>query len=181
MSADNKAIIRRLYEEVFNKGNLALVEELFSPTYVRHDTAIPELRGTSGAKQICTMIRTAFPDLHCTLEEYDSRRRQGSTPLVGACHASRGFCRSGWNGQAGNDERHRDLVGSGGKAAGRVGTLGCFGPTATGRSDYRIARASLLPCLIGGPQANYHTVGVTEATRFESAGATVMGMAPAPE
>jgi steroid delta-isomerase-like uncharacterized protein len=69
MSADNKAIIRRLYEEVFNKGNLALVEELFSPTYVRHDPAIPELRGLTGAKQICTMIRTAFPDIHCTLED----------------------------------------------------------------------------------------------------------------
>ena len=51
MSADNKAIIRRLYEEVFNKGNLALVEELFSSTYVRHDPAIPELRGISGAKR----------------------------------------------------------------------------------------------------------------------------------
>lgn len=69
MSEANKAVVRRLYEEVFEKGNLTLTDELFSPAYVRHDPALPEVRGLAGARQLCIMIRTAFPDMHCTLED----------------------------------------------------------------------------------------------------------------
>jgi len=37
MSENNKAIVRRLIEEVWNKGNLSLVDELFAPNYEHHD------------------------------------------------------------------------------------------------------------------------------------------------
>jgi hypothetical protein len=33
---DNKASIRRFFEEVFNAGNLAVVEEIKNSTYVFH-------------------------------------------------------------------------------------------------------------------------------------------------
>ncbi len=52
MSAEqNKAVLRRFFAEVVNKGNFAVAEELF-PTEV-----------AKRAKQTAAMWRTAFPDL----------------------------------------------------------------------------------------------------------------------
>ena len=69
MSADNKALIRRLYAEVFHKGNLALVDELFAPSFVRHAPPSPDLSGPTAVKELCATIRAAFPSLHYTLED----------------------------------------------------------------------------------------------------------------
>jgi len=62
----NKASVRRFSEEVANKGNLSLIPEFFAPGYVFHTT--PEFKGPEGFKQYITMMRTAFPDLHQTIE-----------------------------------------------------------------------------------------------------------------
>ena len=45
MSADNKALVRRYYEEVLGNKNLALVDESVSATFVYHDPSTPEVRG----------------------------------------------------------------------------------------------------------------------------------------
>ena len=66
----NKAIVRRWFEELFSRGNLEVVEEIISPEYVLHDPGFPkDIRGTEGFKQFITALRTAFPDLHSTLED----------------------------------------------------------------------------------------------------------------
>ena len=61
-------MLRRVVEEAFNKGNLAVVDELIAPNYVFH---VPgnEVKGPEGFKQYVTMMRTAFPDVHVTLED----------------------------------------------------------------------------------------------------------------
>jgi steroid delta-isomerase-like uncharacterized protein len=71
MSAeDNKAIVRRFVEEVWNKGNLGIIDEMFSPDWVEHDPDRPEeLRGLGDAKRRVEEVRNAFPDLHVTLED----------------------------------------------------------------------------------------------------------------
>ena len=69
MAADTKVLVRRLFEEVWNQGNLAAIDELFAPSYVRYDPAAPEAKGLAGFKQLVIRLRTAFPDLHFTLEE----------------------------------------------------------------------------------------------------------------
>ncbi len=72
MSEENKAILRRVNDEVFSQGNLDLVDELFSPNYVLHDPGIPggELRGIESFKQQwVSMFRTAFPDLQLSIED----------------------------------------------------------------------------------------------------------------
>src|SRR6266498_4944915 len=65
----NKAVIRRFYEEVWNQGHLDVADEIFAPNYVRHDlrpgTAPP---GPEGQKIIANLFRSAFPDLHMTIE-----------------------------------------------------------------------------------------------------------------
>jgi steroid delta-isomerase-like uncharacterized protein len=66
---DNKALARRWLEEVWNQGDLSLVDELIAPTYVLHDPTRPGLRGWTGIRESVAMFRTASPDLHFTIED----------------------------------------------------------------------------------------------------------------
>ncbi|HEX4947573.1 MAG TPA: ester cyclase [Blastocatellia bacterium] len=67
---DAKALVRKATEEVWNKGNLAAIDELYATNYVRHDPATPDVRpGPEGVKQLVTTFRNAFPDLHITIED----------------------------------------------------------------------------------------------------------------
>jgi len=55
---------------VFNQGDLDLVDELVAPDFLNHD--VPpgmDSRGPDSTRQIARMLRTAFPDLHVTIEE----------------------------------------------------------------------------------------------------------------
>jgi steroid delta-isomerase-like uncharacterized protein len=66
----NKTQYRRSFEEVFNQGNLAIVDELVTPDFLNHEVP-PGMnnRGPDSTRQIVKMLRTAFPDLHFTIEE----------------------------------------------------------------------------------------------------------------
>jgi len=64
----NTTVASRWYEEVFNAGNLALIDELFAPNFVDHDPSNP-LPGLDGVRQLVSMYRGAFPDLHLTIED----------------------------------------------------------------------------------------------------------------
>ena len=67
---ENKATTRHFFEEVFNRGNLLVVDELVSSNHVFHDPDFPEpIRGPEGFKQYVLLFRTAFPDFHLTLED----------------------------------------------------------------------------------------------------------------
>ena len=66
---ENKAMIRRVWEEVFNKGNLAVADEIMATNYVYHGSGGQEFKGPEGFKQLITMFRTAFPDLRITVED----------------------------------------------------------------------------------------------------------------
>ena len=66
---ENKAIELRFLEEVVNKGNLAVIDELVATDFVDH-TAPPGLApDREGYKQFFAMSRSAFPDMHSTLED----------------------------------------------------------------------------------------------------------------
>ena len=70
MSEQNKAVSRRLVEDVFVGGNLDLAEELVDARFVGHDVAMPEpIRGPEGLKQQAKGYRDAFPDLQFTIED----------------------------------------------------------------------------------------------------------------
>jgi len=86
MSEDNKAILRRITDEVFNQGNLDVVDELFAPNYVLHDPGVPggELRGVESFKQQwVSMFRTAFPDLQLTVQDQVAEGDRVVTRYVG--------------------------------------------------------------------------------------------------
>jgi len=64
----NKAIVRRLLEEVFNGRNVAVMDELIAPELVNHNAPVPA-RGPDGAKRGAAAQLEAFPDLHTTIED----------------------------------------------------------------------------------------------------------------
>lgn len=70
MPADeNKAIVRRFFSEVVNERNLAVADDLVARDFIEH-SALPGLPpGRDGFKQFLTMLATAFPDLHVTIED----------------------------------------------------------------------------------------------------------------
>ena len=58
---DNKAVVQRYWEELWNTGDLASIEEIFAP-----DSASARIERT---KRNVSLWRTAFPDLHFTIED----------------------------------------------------------------------------------------------------------------
>jgi steroid delta-isomerase-like uncharacterized protein len=70
MSEQNKAILRRVFEELWTKGNLSLADHLYSENYVHHDLSTPDFgSGPGGQKKRIDFFRTAFPDLRFTIED----------------------------------------------------------------------------------------------------------------
>ncbi len=69
MTADNKALNRRFVEEVINQGNIEAIDELIDPGVVDHAVPAGFPTGREGAKQFFAMMRSAFPDLHLTIED----------------------------------------------------------------------------------------------------------------
>jgi predicted ester cyclase len=66
----NKALARRVFDEVWNQGNMAAADEIFAPTVVNHGPgAAPAQTGLEAFKQGVTNLRTTFPDLHFTVED----------------------------------------------------------------------------------------------------------------
>ncbi len=68
---DNKAIVRRFLEEVFNQGNVAAVDELLAPNILLHfdfpsDVPVPtELQlGLEEIKQDFSQFRTSARNAH---------------------------------------------------------------------------------------------------------------------
>jgi steroid delta-isomerase-like uncharacterized protein len=67
-TTETKSLVRRVFDEGFNQGNLAVVDEAFTPDHFTQTPFTPDRNGNEALKQLITMFRTAFPDLHCTLE-----------------------------------------------------------------------------------------------------------------
>lgn len=65
---NNTTVASRWYEEVFNAGKIELIDELFAPNFVDHDPSNP-LPGLEGVRQLVSMYRGAFPDLHLTIDD----------------------------------------------------------------------------------------------------------------
>jgi steroid delta-isomerase-like uncharacterized protein len=69
MSAEeNKALVRRHYAEVLSQRNLAVIEELFAPTFVSRLSDGPSV-DLAQFKEAAKMSLAAFPDLHATVED----------------------------------------------------------------------------------------------------------------
>jgi steroid delta-isomerase-like uncharacterized protein len=70
MSEQNKKIVCRAIEEVWNLGNYEIVGDLTASDIVVHSsTPGEEIYGPEGLKQFYASLRATFPDLHFTIED----------------------------------------------------------------------------------------------------------------
>jgi predicted ester cyclase len=61
-SEDNKAIVRRLIEDLFNTGNPDIADEVLAYDYVDHSPSHPDVPGRENVKQSVSEWLIAFPD-----------------------------------------------------------------------------------------------------------------------
>jgi steroid delta-isomerase-like uncharacterized protein len=87
MSDTNKNVVRRLFEEVWNKGHQPVADELFAQNYSHHDSSTPDVgRGPESEKKRVTLYRNAFPDIRFTIEDIIS---EGETVTARwSCHGT---------------------------------------------------------------------------------------------
>ena len=70
LTEQNKALVRQMVEEVFNRGNMSLADEFLAPDFVEREELPPGIpRDREGVKQLTTMLRSAFPDFKATLDD----------------------------------------------------------------------------------------------------------------
>jgi steroid delta-isomerase-like uncharacterized protein len=72
MSDENKALIRRWFEEVWNKGREEAIDEMFAEDGIAHglaDESGEPLRGATGYKPFFRKFRSAFPDIEVVVED----------------------------------------------------------------------------------------------------------------
>ena len=66
---ENKAVVRRLFEEVVNEGNLAALDELTTDDLVTH-TPVPDITpDREGFRQFLGVFLTAFPTQHTEVHD----------------------------------------------------------------------------------------------------------------
>ena len=63
MSEQNKALVRRIVDEAWNRGALAIIDEAFASDYQEHNPRPGQQPGIAGYKGGVVMMRAAFPDL----------------------------------------------------------------------------------------------------------------------
>lgn len=70
MSAEeNRATIRRAYEELWNARNVEVVDELVTEDFLNHAAPAGRQRGRQGLKDVVRMFESAFPDFRYEVED----------------------------------------------------------------------------------------------------------------
>lgn len=68
----NKAVVRRVFEEVFKQGDLEVVDELVATNFVSHNTnPLPNqpLRGPEAVRWYARLVHGGFPDYQVVLDD----------------------------------------------------------------------------------------------------------------
>jgi steroid delta-isomerase-like uncharacterized protein len=69
-TAENKAVVRRFWEECVNQQHLAALERLVAPDFVHHGAAdAAQARGPEGVRRWAARLQAALPDLQVTIED----------------------------------------------------------------------------------------------------------------
>ena len=65
---ENKVVVQRFAEEVLQKHNLSVIDDIISEEYVWHGPDGQEVKGPEGFKQLATISLTGFSDGRFTID-----------------------------------------------------------------------------------------------------------------
>ena len=71
MSEENKALVKRIPEEITSQGKLELIDEIFAPDFLDH-AFVPAFGlspGREGIRQFIMMLRAGFPDIDVKVQD----------------------------------------------------------------------------------------------------------------
>lgn len=84
--AKNKAVVRRFVEEVWNKGNLNVADEVLAPDYIEYPS-VPDTPakpvGPDGMKKFVMMFRQAFPDMVFSIDQIVAEEDRVAVQILG--------------------------------------------------------------------------------------------------
>ena len=66
---ENRCLIEKYYNDLWNRWNFSLADQLISPSVTFHGSVGISVQGLDGFREYMKMIRSAFPDFHNTIEE----------------------------------------------------------------------------------------------------------------
>jgi steroid delta-isomerase-like uncharacterized protein len=64
---DGKELVRRIFDEIVNKGNMDAIDELIAEDFVDHGP-MGDVQGREAFKGLVSQFRAAVPDMHCEVE-----------------------------------------------------------------------------------------------------------------
>lgn len=68
--AENKALVRRYTEEVFENGNYEMIDEVIAEDLAYHNSALPTaVSSPAEFREAVQMLHAAFPDLETPIED----------------------------------------------------------------------------------------------------------------
>lgn len=77
----NKAVMKRFYEDAFNKGDLSIIDELFDKNFVDRSIARKETR-IRDIKPSFKEFRKAFPDMNIKIEDMLAEGNKVATRFI---------------------------------------------------------------------------------------------------
>ena len=69
MSEENKTIVRRIVEEVWNGKNHDKIDEFYATDFVNTDPSSPEVKNLEQFKEWVAVMNASFPDEQVTIED----------------------------------------------------------------------------------------------------------------
>ena len=69
MSEANKALVRRIVEEVWNGKKHDMIDEFYAADFVNVDPSSPEVKNLEQFKQWVAVMNAGFPDEQVTIED----------------------------------------------------------------------------------------------------------------
>jgi steroid delta-isomerase-like uncharacterized protein len=70
MPVENEAVVQRWWQDLWNRGDLAVADQIIAPNFTDYDPQSPWVPpGIDGCKALVSGYRTVFPDLHFTIEQ----------------------------------------------------------------------------------------------------------------
>jgi predicted ester cyclase len=81
---NNKALVRRFNEEVYNRGNMDVADELLAPNFVSRDAIMGEEAGREDLKREIAEQAAISSDLHFSIEEQIAEGDKVVTRIIGS-------------------------------------------------------------------------------------------------